>query len=142
MSVVKLLVNLACLFAIICIYIGVICFIFFTVKALSLTSYHEQKQVCSTSDMWMYVLMFLVCFHPFSLLDLNDKQKNVIYDTVINFINLGFLIWGLIELFGNSCSYKLENTLLYLMTQTIVSLLSIWCVCMIIYLSLIVFLFL
>jgi hypothetical protein len=91
------------------------------------TSYNEQKEMCSNSNIWLYLLLNIICNSLITLLitnyklNSNDSSKNKNNSNYPDFIQvlyiLSFTIWGCIELFGVNCVNHLKSTLLYTMME-------------------------
>ena len=102
----------------------VITYIVYVIISLCQTSYNEQKEMCSKSNAWLYLLLGLVVNSIVSIISTKqrntgdtEKSKKSNYCNLSQITSLAFTIWGCIELFGVNCIKELDHTLLYTMLQ-------------------------
>jgi len=91
----------------------------YSIISLCQTSYIEQKESCSKSNMWLYVLIntiisIIVNLNNFQnkLLENSDNIKNKVNYVEILII-LGMTVWSCYEFFGINCIKELSSTILY-----------------------------
>jgi hypothetical protein len=97
----------------------------YVIISLCQTSYDEQKEMCKNSNIWLYLLLNIICNSLItsstvnSKLNSNSKNKNNSnYSNLIQVLYvLSFTIWGCIELFGVNCVDNIKSTLLYTMME-------------------------
>ncbi len=125
-----------------------IVFLVFTILALVRTSYSEQQDECSTSQVWIFLLVHILsgiilsCACRSTRKNANQasassesqqastSQPSSPTSTTTRGVScdirscamIGLLVWGLYELFGVSCVQSLKGTLLYTMLQVTVAL--------------------
>ena len=85
-------------------------YIVYTITSLCQTSYNDQKEMCSMSNAWIYLLLNMVIN---AIIILTSIKSQIIYKSEnskkLNICDLqqiasfGFTIWGCIELFGVNC---------------------------------------
>jgi len=96
----------------------------YVIISLCQTSYNEQKEICSKSNAWLYLLLELVVNSIVSKISIKqkntgdtEKSKKSNYRDLLQITSIAFTIWGCIELFGVNCVKELNHTLLYTMLQ-------------------------
>jgi len=103
----------------------VVTYTVYVIISLCQTSYNKQKEMCRNSNIWVYLLLNIICNSLLtsstvnSKLNSNSKNKNnsnYLYLIQVLYI-LSFTIWGCIELFGVNCVDNLNSTLLYTMME-------------------------
>jgi hypothetical protein len=104
--------------------LGIVTYMVYTIKSLCETSYSEQKNLCSESNAWIYLLISVVINPIIGLIQLFcvkfRGEHNMFVMSAIS--SLAFLIWWCIEFYNVNCVNELEHTLLY--TMLIVTVLS------------------
>jgi hypothetical protein len=112
---------------------SVITYVVYVIKSLCQTSYYEQKNLCSESNAWIYLLLSMVINAFVGLCSeksKNESEKSNSYCT-LTISGLAFMIWGCVELYGVKCVNKLDHTLLYTTLKiTVLSNIVITCLLM------------
>ncbi len=102
-----------------------ITYIVYVIISLCETSYHEQKDMCDSSNAWLYLLLSIILgtvisstkSSRFNSNNTSESSDNSIYSFIEILYFLAFTIWGCIELFQVDCVDELKHTLLYTMLK-------------------------
>ena len=92
-----------------------------SIISLCINSYMFEKNICDSSNLWLYLLfsifynffvyLFLIniSLHPFCI----KINNNILLNFLIILTKIGFIIWASIEFSNTICKPLLQNTLLY-----------------------------
>ncbi len=105
-----------------------ITYIVYVIISLCKTSYHEQKEICSSSNVWIYLLLSIILNTLTSSASAKSKinsssnsnstKSKSIFPVLLSSLSaLSFTIWGCVELFAVDCIDKLHSTMLYTMLE-------------------------
>lgn len=98
------------------IFVCAIMWFIYMVKSLCNLSYHDQKDLCPASNVWLYVLLSISLFANLygitNNMESSSKKSQLICGTIVL---LATTSWGCVELFGVPCIDQLYDTLLYTM---------------------------
>jgi|TARA_Y100000992_G_scaffold302551_2_gene277248 hypothetical protein len=104
---------------IICLLIGLLVWDGFAIKAMIETTNKDVKNICEKSNLWSYVGVLMLYnlslfIYYLSSLKVHFTNNDIVCMLGCLYISvIVFSCWGSLEIFGNSCSSKLTNTLLY-----------------------------
>ena len=87
----------------------VLTFNIFSIKSLIDVNYNDVSNICSSSNIWYYLLTITLL----SISSLQNYNNNYL-EGLLSI--LGFFIWGSYELFGVSCINQLKNSNLYIIS--------------------------
>lgn len=92
-----------------------ICYLLFSILSLYYVSYHEQKNECKNSNLWINTLLNIISYCV--LLNIYFTHKYYYIKIITILIHLSIFIWSFIELYFINCINNLNNTDLYLILQ-------------------------
>ena len=116
------------------ILMGILGYYIFGISYVVLNSYQDTKDLCPTSNVWVFTVVSLVVRYPLNIVGLMissfKKGIEMRYLFKLFIINSLFIIWGGIELTKLSCTEQQLPTSLYkLLRFDFVGSITVMCLC-------------